>query len=66
MPAGQKRILIARAFAGLAFLCGVLGLLAGILERTWELGAVGWFAGGSLLALLSVYALLDGAVATYR
>jgi hypothetical protein len=62
MLAGQKRIFVARIFSLLAFLCGVLGLLAGVLERTWELGSLGWFAGGALLALIAMFILLDGAI----
>ena len=59
---GMKRTAIARGAAALAFVCGVIGLLAGLTEHMWELGPVGWFTGGSLLALLAVFALVDGAV----
>jgi hypothetical protein len=62
MYTGEKRTLLARICAGLAFFCGVLGLLAGVFERTWELGSVGWFAGGSLLVLIAMFLLLDGAM----
>ena len=62
MLVGQRRIFVARIFSLLAFLCGALGLLAGVLERTWELGALGWFAGGALLALIALFVLLDGAI----
>ncbi|MGQ0809936.1 MAG: hypothetical protein ACT4OO_01755 [Nitrospiraceae bacterium] len=63
MYTGEKRIFIARVFAGVAFFSGILGLLAGVLDRTWELGSVGWFAMGSLMALMAVFLLLDGAIA---
>jgi len=53
----------ARIGAALGFLCGVIGLLAGLTFHTWKLGSVGWFTGGTLLALLAVYALADGAIA---
>jgi hypothetical protein len=53
----------ARGAAALAFLCGVLGLLAGMTERTWKLGPFGWFTGGALLTLLALFTLIDGALA---
>ncbi len=62
MLAGQKRIFVARMFSLLGFLCGVLGLLAGVLQRTWELGSLGWFAGGALLELIAIFVFLDGAI----
>jgi len=62
MLAGQKRIFVARMFSLLGFLCGVLGLLAGVLQRTWELGSLGWFAGGALLELIAMFVFLDGAI----
>ncbi len=47
--AGIPRLLI-----GLAFVCGVIGLAAGLTNHAWKLGPVGWFTGGSLLALLAI------------
>jgi len=49
--------------AALGVLCGVLGLLAGVTEQVWKLGATGWFTAGALLTLLAVFALIDGALA---
>lgn len=62
MQTGVKRTTIARVLAALAFVCGVIGLYGGLTDHMWKMGAMGWFAGGTLLALLAVYALLDGAV----
>jgi hypothetical protein len=63
MAVGEKRTMVARIGAALGFLCGVIGLLAGLTDDVWILGPVGWFAGGTLLTLLAVYVLVDGAVA---
>lgn len=66
MGPGLKRTTIARIAAGLGFLCGVIGLLAGLLERTWKLSSFGWFTGGALLVLIALFVLLDGTVAFYK
>lgn len=50
----------------LAFLCGAIGLLAGLLGRTLKLTSTGWFAGGALLLLIALFVLLDGAIAFQR
>ncbi len=63
MASGRTRSLAARVAATLGFLCGVLGLLAGVTEQVWKLGATGWFTAGALLTLLAVFALIDGALA---
>jgi bacteriorhodopsin len=63
MAVGEKRTMVARVGATLGVLCGVIGLLAGLTQHSWILGPWGWFAGGSLLTLLAVYALVDGAIA---
>ncbi|MBI5910309.1 MAG: hypothetical protein HY848_10200 [Betaproteobacteria bacterium] len=57
---------MARIGAALGFLCGVIGLLAGLTEHVWKLGPLGWFTGGTLLTLLAVYALVDGAIALQK
>ncbi|MDA2911693.1 hypothetical protein MYX04_12290 [Nitrospiraceae bacterium AH_259_D15_M11_P09] len=62
MDIGTKRTAIARLAATLGFVCGVIGLLAGLTDHAWKLGSIGWFTGGALLALLGVYVLVDGAV----
>ena len=63
MAKGQRRSMAARAAAALGFICGILGLLAGLSNHMWRFGATGWFTGGALLTLLAVFALIDGALA---
>ena len=62
MADGQRRSLAARGAAVLAVLCGIFGLLAGVTGHVWKLGVAGWFTGGTLLTLLALFALVDGAV----
>jgi hypothetical protein len=64
MPVGHKRTIIAQIGGALGFACGVIGLLAGLTGHTWKLEPIGWFTGGTLLALLSLVALVDGAIAS--
>ena len=49
----------ARLFGVGAFLCGLVGLVAGLVEREWRLGVTGWFMGGTLLTVLAVLLLTD-------
>lgn len=63
---GIKRTTIARVAAGLSFICGLIGLLAGLSGYSWKLGSVGWFMGGVLLALIAVFILVDGWVSFER
>lgn len=63
MEVGEKRTTGARVAAALGFLCGVIGLVAGLTGHAYKLGPLGWFTGGTLLALLAIYALVDGAIA---
>ncbi len=63
MGVGYKRTTIARIAAAVGFVCGLLGLLAGVTEHVWKLGATGWFTAGALLILIAVFVLFDGAVA---
>jgi hypothetical protein len=66
MPIGTRRIMVAKTFAALAFLCGVVGLVAGLTNHLWKLGPTGWFAGGGLLSLIALFALIDGAIASQK
>ena len=62
MAQAQSVNMAARAAAGFGFLCGVLGLIAGVTEHVWKLGPTGWFAGGALLTLLALFSLLEGSI----
>ena len=57
---GYKRTMIARIGAAIGFVCGTLGLLAGLTGHRWKLGIEGWFEGGILLTLIAMFVLLDG------
>ena len=63
MRVGYKRTLIARVGAALGFVCGLIGLLAGLTDHTWKLGSIGWFTGGGLLTMIALFILVDGAIA---
>jgi hypothetical protein len=64
MALGQRRTLAARVAVAVAFACGTLGLVAGALGHMWKFGATGWFSGGSLLTLMALFLLIDGALAS--
>ncbi len=55
----NTRIVLARLVMLGALACGVLGLVAGLIERDWRLGVTGWFTGGILLAVLALVVLAD-------
>jgi bacteriorhodopsin len=63
MDLGATRTLIARIFASIGFICGIIGLAAGMEDRIWKLSPWGWFTGGILLMLIALFVLLDGAIA---
>ena len=63
MALGRQRRFAGRVTAAVGFLCGVLGLIAGTEDLFWKFGSTGWFTGGSLLVLLGLFALVDGAIA---
>ena len=63
MEIGTKRTTISRIAGALGFVCGVIGLLAGLTDQFWKLEPIGWFTGGGLLAVIALVVLVDGAVA---
>ncbi len=66
MVVGQKRTFFARLVAALGFVCGLVGLSAGLTDQMWKLGAIGWFTGGGLLLLIALFLLMDGAFSFRR
>ena len=62
----EPRILLARLIMLGALACGVVGLVAGLIDRVWKLGVTGWFTGGTLLAVLALVVLADEFFATRR
>ena len=60
MNISQFETMLARLFALTALGCGITALVLSFFEtRVWKLGFIGWFAGGSLLALLAIFLVLD-------
>ena len=57
---------LARLLVLIAISCGVVGLIAGLIDREWKLGATGWFTGGTLLAVVALVILADQFVASRR
>ena len=66
MEVGIKRIAIARIAALFGFVCGLIGISAGLTEHQWRLGAIGWFTGGGLLLLIALFVVLDATLAVRR
>ena len=60
MTISEFKTNLARLFGLAALGCGVAALVLPFFEgRVWKLGYIGWFAGGSLLALLAIFLVLD-------
>ena len=55
----EMRIALARLFMLGGLASGVIGLAAGLIDKTWKMGPTGWFTGGTLLAVLSLVVLAD-------
>lgn len=55
-----KRMMIARIGTAIGFVCGILGLVAGLTNHAWKLGTAGWFEGGILITLIAMFVLFDG------
>ena len=51
--------MVARLFMLVALASGLLGLIVGLADKTWKYGSVGYFTGGTLLAVLSLVILAD-------
>lgn len=63
MTLGSKRTLIARLLAGAGGICGIVGFTTSPTADPAGLAAFHRFASGTLLLVLAVYLLADGAVA---
>ena len=53
------RTWLARLFGLGCLALGIIGLIVGFSDRVWQLGTVGYFTGGSLLALVAIMLMLD-------
>ena len=53
------RTWLARLFGLGCIALGIIGLIVGFSEKIWKLGTVGYFTGGSLLALVAIMLMLD-------
>ncbi len=45
---------LAELMMAVAFSLGLIGLIAGMAEKEWRLTPTGWFAAGTLVAVLAV------------
>ena len=59
MWTSKRQTVLARLMIVGGFVCGLVGLTVGVIDRSWKLGVVGWFAGGTLLAALAIAILID-------
>ena len=53
------RIMAARLFMLACLALGIIGLITGFADKTFKLGAVGWFTGGTLLGVVAIIIILD-------
>ncbi len=56
------RSTVTRLSLALAVVCGIIGLVAGMTGHNWKLGPIGWFTGGTLLAAIALFGLIEGAI----
>jgi hypothetical protein len=66
MTVGHTRTVLARYTAAIGLTCWVIGVLAGLTDHTWKLGTVGWIMSGTLLTLIAIFVLIDGATAFHK
>ena len=66
MGSTQQRIILARLMILGGLASGVVGLVIGVIDRTWKLGVIGWFTGGTLLTVLAMAILVDAYFAQRR
>jgi hypothetical protein len=66
MMKAESKVLLARLIMLAALACGIIGLIAGFAEKSWKLGATGWFTGGTLAAVLAIVVLADHYFETRR
>ena len=59
MWTSKRQTILARLMILGGFACGFVGLTVGVVDRSWKLDVVGWFAGGTLLAALAIAILID-------
>ena len=59
MWSSKRQTMLARLMIVGGFACGFVGLTVAVIDRSWKLGVVGWFAGGTLLAALAIAILID-------
>ena len=53
------RIMGARLFMLGCLALGVIGVIVAFADKTWKLGTVGWFTGGTLLGVVAIIIILD-------
>ena len=44
MWTSKRQTALARSMIVGSFVCGFVGLTVGVIDRSWKLGVVGWFA----------------------
>lgn len=54
------KIWTARLFALACLALGIIGLIVGFTDKTWQLGVVAWFTGGIFLGVVGLILILDG------
>ena len=53
------RTWMARMFAIGCIALGIIGLIVGFSDKTWELGTQGYFTGGTLLGVVALIFMAD-------